>query len=82
MTEMRVQLFARLRELAGSNSVTVELPSSPTVADLRSTITTRVAALADWLPRCAIAINGEYAEDSAAIPPNCELAILPPVSGG
>jgi sulfur-carrier protein len=82
MTEIRVLLFARLRDLAGSDLMTVTLPSRATVRELRNAISTRVAALADWLPRCAIAVNGEYVEDSTVIPPNCEIAILPPVSGG
>jgi sulfur-carrier protein len=82
MTEIRALLFARLRDLAGCDSVTVEVPSPATVGELRRAISTRVAVLVDWLPRCAIAVDGEYAEDSTVIPPNCELAILPPVSGG
>jgi molybdopterin converting factor small subunit len=38
--------------------------------------------LADWLPRCAIGVNGEYAENQTAIPAGAEIAVLPPVSGG
>jgi molybdopterin converting factor subunit 1 len=82
MTEFRVLLFARLRELAGTDSLTVGLPSGASVAELRRAIATKVAALTDWLPRCAVAVNGEYAGESTLIPANSELAILPPVSGG
>ena len=82
MNECRVLMFARARDLAGIDAVTLTLPAGATVADMRRTLVVRCPGLADWLPRCAIGVNGEYADDATAIVPGAEIAVLPPVSGG
>jgi len=82
MSRVRVLLFARARDLAGTGEVTLKLGEGATVAELRRELGTEVPALADWLPRCAIGVNGEYADDETTVPPGAEVAVLPPVSGG
>lgn len=77
-----VHLFAAARDLAGSPSVAVELPATATVADLRRVLIESYPALAPLLPRCRVAVNQEFADDTAVIPPAAELAVIPPVSGG
>jgi molybdopterin converting factor subunit 1 len=77
---MNVLLFGAAREAFGSDGLT--LPKSPaTVGELRRLLaeSPELAALA---PRCAVAVNCEYADDAAAIPPGAEVALLPPVGGG
>jgi molybdopterin converting factor subunit 1 len=82
MTDVRVLLFARARDLAGADAVAVALPAGATVADLRRALAARVPALAGLLERSAVGVNGDFAGDDAAIPPAAEVALLPPVSGG
>jgi molybdopterin converting factor subunit 1 len=82
MTTVTVRLFARARDLAGAATVAVDLPAGAPVADLRRRLADRVPALAALLPRCAVAVNEEYAGDEAAVPADAEVALLPPVSGG
>ena len=77
-----VRLFARAKDLAGAESVHVELPHGATVAELRRRLAAGWPALAGLLGRCAIAVNDEFAEDSLALPMSAEVAVLPPVSGG
>jgi molybdopterin converting factor subunit 1 len=79
---VQVQLFARLRDLAGSNSLALELPPGSTVADLRHHLTVEYPQLASLLERCAIGVNNEFAEDDLRLLENAEIAVLPPVSGG
>jgi molybdopterin converting factor subunit 1 len=79
---IRVRLFARARDLAGADVVTVELPAGATVADLRSRLGETCPALGPLLPRSAVAVNEEFAKDAVAIPAGAEVALLPPVSGG
>lgn len=72
-----VRLFAQLRELAGRREVEVELPEGARVRDA-------IAALGDvasGLP-VVMAVNREYADESAPLAPGDELALIPPVSGG
>jgi MoaE-MoaD fusion protein len=76
-----VQLFAGLRQRAGTGRVEVELGPDATVSDLLAAMAaTPVGPLA---PRsCIVAVNREYAAPSARIAAGDELALIPPVSGG
>jgi molybdopterin converting factor subunit 1 len=77
-----VRLFARARDLAGAPAVAVELPAGATVADLRAALAARHPALAGLLRHSAFAVNDDFASDSLPVPPDCAVALLPPVSGG
>jgi molybdopterin converting factor small subunit len=80
--KVTVQLFARARDLAGADTVAVDLRSEATTADLRRRLAEQLPALKVLLDRCAIAIGGEFAEDGQRVPGDAEIALLPPVSGG
>jgi molybdopterin synthase sulfur carrier subunit len=77
-----VRLFARARDIMGKDLALVELPPGATVADLRRRLDTDYPALKSLLEKSALAINNEFASDSLQLPPNSEIALLPPVSGG
>ncbi len=77
---LTVHLFAAAAERVGAPRV--ELPGPPTVAHLRQQLTDHWPALADLLPRCAVAVNHEYATDDTALSAGDEVAVIPPVSGG
>jgi len=77
-----VRLFARARDLAGADTLTVQLADQATVKDLRQAIAALHPALAPLLDRSAIGIDNEFADDSQPVPANAEVALLPPVSGG
>ena len=82
MIRVVVILFARARDLAGPGPLALELPDGATVEALRSALASRWPALWASLPRCAVAVNGEYAQDGQALADGDEAAVLPPVSGG
>src|SRR5579875_3752732 len=72
-----VRLFAGLRERAGADELTLELPDGARVADaLRA-----VAEITDGVP-VVMAVNREYADDTHPLAAGDELALIPPVSGG
>ena len=79
---VRVLLFARARDLAGTASLVVELPGCATVAELRAKLTATYPRLGEFLPRCAAAVEGEVASDEIVLAEGVEVAFLPPVSGG
>jgi molybdopterin converting factor subunit 1 len=79
---VRVLLFARAKDLAGTASLEVELPDGATVAELRRALAELSPRLREFLPRCAVAIGGEFAEEGAVLAEGDEVAWLPPVSGG
>ena len=77
-----IKLFARAKDLAGREQVELELPDNPTGGDVREALGKAFPGLLGLLPRCALAVNNEFADDSTPIPPVAEVALLPPVSGG
>jgi molybdopterin converting factor subunit 1 len=79
---VRVRLFARVRDLAGADTMTVDVPDDATVGDLRARLVAELPALAGLLPRCAVAVDQEFAGDEARLREGAEVALLPPVSGG
>jgi molybdopterin synthase catalytic subunit len=78
----RARCFARLKDLAGADVLTADLPPGATVGDLRRRLAADHPALAGLLARCAVAVDDEFADDALPLPPNAEVALLPPVSGG
>jgi len=77
VVEVTVRLFAMLRERAGSNELTLELPEGARVGDAIA----ELGDLAAGLP-LVMAVNREYAREDALLDPGDELALIPPVSGG
>jgi molybdopterin converting factor subunit 1 len=77
-----VRLFALAKERAQRSQVELELPAAATVADLRAALRARWPELAALWAHALIAVDQEYAEEGAIIPPGAELAVIPPVSGG
>lgn len=78
----RVQMFARAKELAGSQFVEVDLPPGATIGDLRRALADAVPDLAPLLPHVMIVMDLEYASDGMQIEQAAALACIPPVSGG
>ncbi len=54
---VRVLLFARAKDLAGTASMEVELPDGATVAGLRGSLSRAYPRLGEFLPRCAVAVG-------------------------
>ena len=77
-----VKLFARARDLAGAESVAVELADSATVSDLRDALSNQYPALASIIPHLHVAIGTDYASDATALSATDSVACFPPVSGG
>ena len=77
-----VKLFARARDLAGADAVSVEMPDQGTLADLRQRLAAAYPVMKTLIERSVLAVNNEFADDSTILPPQAELALLPPVSGG
>jgi molybdopterin converting factor subunit 1 len=79
---VRVRLFARAKDLAGAEAVRVALPEGATVGDLRRQLASQWGALAGLLPKSAIALDDEFAQDHWRLNEQTEVALVPPVSGG
>jgi molybdopterin synthase catalytic subunit len=74
---VRVRLFAALRERTGAGSMELELPDGAVVGDVWSAL-----PLGDEPPGILFALNREYTDRTAALDDGDEVALIPPVSGG
>jgi molybdopterin synthase sulfur carrier subunit len=79
---VRVLLFAALREAAGSREVFIAVPDGASVAELRARLALEYPSLARLLSNAAVAVNEEYADAAARLKAGDVAAFIPPVSGG
>jgi molybdopterin synthase catalytic subunit len=79
---VRVRLFARLREQAGTDSETVEVPRESTVADVYDALLHRHPDLESSRDAVRPALNEEFAAWDAVVAQGDEVTFIPPVSGG
>ena len=75
--QVRIRLFAGLRERAGASEVALELPEGARVADALA----QLQHVTGDLP-VVMAVNQEYADEQLPLATGDELALIPPVSGG
>jgi sulfur-carrier protein len=80
--KLDVRLFARAREAAGAERVTVDLPLGARVADLRSALAAQSPNLRPLVSCLLVAVGTDYADDGVVLSPHSDVACFPPVSGG
>jgi molybdopterin synthase catalytic subunit len=77
-----ILLFATLKDLAGQSKLSLILPDTATVDDVRKTLAAQHPHLAPNLNAAIAAVNREYAFPADAVHEGDEVAFFPPVSGG
>jgi molybdopterin converting factor subunit 1 len=80
--QIRALFFASYRDIAGTDEMSVELPSGASVADLVSGLRDRGAAWLTLPSEPAVAVNLTYAPLATRLEDGDEVAFIPPVSGG
>ncbi|MGO9886254.1 MAG: molybdenum cofactor biosynthesis protein MoaE, partial [Solirubrobacteraceae bacterium] len=75
--QVRVRLFAGLRERAGGDEVSLELPEGARVRDALASMHELTAGMP-----VVMAVNHQYAAEDDRLSAGDELALIPPVSGG
>ncbi|MDA1049256.1 MAG: MoaD/ThiS family protein [Planctomycetota bacterium] len=79
---VEVKLFAVAKQLAGSETISVELPGGATVLGLRDALGKQHTELHEITQRAMIAIDAQYVNNDTIVPETSEIALIPPVSGG
>lgn len=78
---INVLLFASYADALGAPSISVDIPTEATVADVLTAIRLRPGA--GVLPaRPLVAVNQKYAKASTRVTEGDEVALIPPVAGG
>jgi molybdopterin converting factor small subunit len=79
---VKVALFASAREVFGGREIELELSPSATVADLKRELIEMYPEARDLVTRSAVSVDHEFSMDATNVNPDCEIALIPPVSGG
>ncbi len=84
MTQISILLFAQIREMVGSDCLSVCLPDPVTIGEAVAWLKERYPDIEATLGSCMFARNEEYCEDieDIMLSNGDELAVIPPVSGG
>jgi len=77
-----VQVFARLREVAGRPEWTLDVPPGASVGDVWNAAAGERPGLSEFRRGVSCAVNAEFASWSSIVREGDEVAFLPPVSGG
>lgn len=77
-----VLLFAQLRESLGVDRFEIELPQNSTVRDALERLMQTHGAIAAMRGKLAVAVGDRYASMHEVLCDGCEIALIPPVSGG
>ncbi len=80
--KIRIQLFAAAREIAGSESLELDVPQNATIRDVREQLVVAVPLLKPLVHSLLWAVNNQYAGDDRTISNTDTIACFPPVSGG
>jgi molybdopterin converting factor subunit 1 len=82
MQTIQVHVFARFRDVFGTDVVEIILPQPATVRELRAAVVLSKAEISGLLARSQVAVNNEFAGDDAFVCAGDEISLIPPVSGG
>lgn len=80
--EVRVLLFASVRQSAGGDEIRIDVPDGTTAGDLLDRLREKIPALEGLADRIKLAVNEEFVDRSYEIQPGDEAAVIPPMSGG
>ena len=80
--KITIRFFAMLREVVGTDSISLELSGSKPVFDVVKEIQVAFPGLEKYTSITSFAVNGEYAKRDVMLQDGDELALLPPISGG
>ncbi|MBI6546772.1 MAG: MoaD/ThiS family protein [Cyanobacteria bacterium NC_groundwater_1444_Ag_S-0.65um_54_12] len=80
--ELKIRLFASLREAQGCDEVFLRVPGTVTVTTLRQLLAEQYPSLKNLLESSRVAASLRFVPDQYLIAVPEEIAIIPPVSGG
>ena len=79
---VRVRLFAGMRERLGKSEIALDLPEATDVAGLKSHLGVAYPALSLEQQRFTVTVNRSFARPDQVLHEGDEVALIPPVSGG
>ena len=80
--KIRLLYFAVLRDIAGTSTAEMDLPTGTRAADVWQRLRAQHRELSDYLKPPMVAVNEEYVSPEQLLHDGDELAFIPPVAGG
>jgi len=80
--KVRVQFYAQLREVVGTDELELEFPEGATVRDLLENIYTQKPVLRGQDHSILVGAGLEFVDRNYKLNPEEEIAIMPPLQGG
>jgi molybdopterin converting factor subunit 1 len=82
MIKVKVLFFAASQDLAGCKESELELSENITIGEFRKVLVGKYTRLKKMESSFSIALNSTYTRGDEKLTDGCEVAIIPPVSGG
>ncbi len=79
---IEVKLFALLREIAGTDTVALEVPEASSAGQALHELRQLHPALQPYLDKVRLALKMDFVDETAKLGEGDELHLIPPVSGG
>jgi molybdopterin converting factor subunit 1 len=79
---LKVRLFAILKDVVGEREITITVPSGVTVSYLKNEILKKYPQLRSFSNKFVTSVNCKVTGGDTIISSSDEIALLPPVSGG
>ncbi len=80
--QITIKLFARLRELVGTDTLEYTIADETTIADLIQKLQADYPALARVAANTIVSVNKDFVDEQVRLAEGDEVALFPPVSGG
>ena len=81
--QLRILLFAAIRDAADADSVDIAMQDSPSASDIIDAVADRFPKVAGLIRVSRLAVDGQYVGNEYVVEkPEAEFALIPPVSGG
>ena len=80
--KIKVILFAALREATGMDRYELDIPQGSTAEQAAIKLAESFPKIAPHLTSISFAVDNEFVPASFGLNSPCELALIPPVSGG
>lgn len=79
---IQVKLFALLREIAGTDTVALEVPEAASAGQVLHELSQQRPVLLPYLENVRLALKMDFVDAAASLDEGDELHLIPPVSGG
>ena len=80
--KIETQFFSRLRDVVGSNPLSLELPEGATVGDLLTRLYATHPGMQGWDKTLLVAVGLEFADRTQVLHEGDSVSVMPPVQGG